>query len=241
MRNSTSSAFASCSLSSVCKVISGISSSGASLSMCLIYIWFQTPTEHCWFFSSFFFSFCSFMRFVGVQTGDIAGGLLEKKRLHSCFPLLFSLFSPISDFYCALSLRTLQLLQPLSLPLSLSLSPSLSLFFSVSVSLFAQRVAWELKTSSAGAASSCSLSAFLLPFPLKITFIPALVHAQVQKFLWCLFKIPFASFFHSWSSLSLLLSVCVSCHTCSCTLKRPVNMQTDIHTTDMSFKHKLTS
>ena len=49
-----------------------------------------------------------------------------------------------------------------------------------------------------------ALSAFLLPFPLKITFITALVHSQVQKFHWCLFKITVSA------------SVCVCVCVCVC-------------------------
>lgn len=98
-RKSMSSTFTSCSLSTLSKVISGISSSGASLSMC----WFQTPAWHC--------RFSSCIRFMGVQTGDEAGGLLEKKTLHSGFPLLcFLLFSTVCDFYCVLPPWTMQLL-----------------------------------------------------------------------------------------------------------------------------------
>lgn len=133
-----SSTFASCSLSPLSKVISGISSSGASLSMC----WFQTPAQHC--------RFSSFIWFMGVQTGDEAGGHLEKKTLHSGFPLLFCfLFSLLSATFTVLSPS--EPCSCCSLFCSNPLSP-----LSNCISLFAQRVAWEPKTSSAGAASSCS-------------------------------------------------------------------------------------
>ena len=107
------------------------------------------------FFFLFFLSSCGFMQFMGVQTGDVAGGLFgeEDVALRLSIAFLSSLFSRISDLYCALSPRNLAAAAA-SLR-SLCLSPSLLLC--ICISLFAQRVAWELKTSSAGAASSCSL------------------------------------------------------------------------------------
>lgn len=217
--NSMSSAFASCSLSSFCKVISGISSSGASLWMCLIYIWFQTPAELGWFFF-FFLPFCSSMRFVGMQTGDEAGGLWEKKRLLSCFLLLFSPFPPVSDF-CARS-------PPLS-PKLAAAAASFASSLAPSVSLFAQRVAWELKTS-AGAASSCSLPLFY-HFLWRSHSYEHSYNLKYKSFSDASF-LPFVRLL----VFSVSASVCVCVWLVTHPLHKPVNVQTHKHATEISLK-----
>lgn len=103
---SASSAFASCSLSSLCKVISGISSSGASLWLGLIYIRFQTGAMNCGFFVNFFsllLFFCGFHEEYRSTNGRPSrGALLGEKEvalmLSSTFLSLLSL-----SFFLSLS------------------------------------------------------------------------------------------------------------------------------------------
>lgn len=124
---SASSAFASCSLSSLCKVISGISSSGASLWLGLIYIRFQTGAMNCGFFVNFF-SLPFFLRFPwGVQEHKWAtqqGGPFGRERgcTHAfqrfsffalSFFLSFSLSEPCSCCSLFLSLPPPPLHPPL--------------------------------------------------------------------------------------------------------------------------------
>lgn len=157
VKKSASSAFASCSLSNFCKVISGISSSGASLSMCLIYIWFQTQAKHFDFFPPPYF--LQFDVTCGSAGGRHSRGPLTEKEVALMLSIAFLSFPSLTRALLPFSPSLAAAAGCVALLLS---SPLLSLHLSVCLST--QRVAWELKTSSAGAASSCSLCLFFKHF-----------------------------------------------------------------------------